>query len=97
MTISRFFASCLGAFELDEQPETVSALRVRLEPIPTTTNKAAAGADEVGMKQQGASWLVKRAVPDSFEIFLEAVNKWAGWKDRESCAVRVEIILRAKK
>lgn len=97
MTISRFFASCLGAFELDEQPETVSALRVRLEPIPTTTNKAATGADEVGMKQQGASWLVKRAVPDSFEIFLEAVNKWAGWKDRESCAVRVEIILRAKK
>lgn len=95
MTISSFFASCLGAFELVDQPETISALRVRLDHNTTTTTTGPV-ANELETRQE-VGWLVKRAVPDSFDIFLEAVNKWAGWKDRDTCRVRVDIILRAKK
>lgn len=93
MTISRLFASCLGAFELVDRPELVSALRVRLDHNTTTSGLV---VNEVGTRQE-VGWLVKRAVPDSFDIFLEAVNKWAGWKDRDTCDVRVDIILRARK
>lgn len=93
MTLSRFFDSCLGAFELADQPQQVSALRIRLDHNTTTTTGSVANA--VGTRQE-VGWLVKRNVPDSFDIFLEAVNKWAGWQDRDTCDVRVDIMLRTR-
>lgn len=92
MTLSRFFLSCLGAFELADQPEQILALRVRLDHNTTATGSV---ANAMGTRQE-VGWLVKRNVPDSFDIFLEAVNKWAGWQDRDTCDVRVDIILRAR-
>lgn len=92
MTISRLFDSCLGAFELADQPEQILALRVRLDHNTTTTGSV---ANAVGTRRE-VGWLVKRNVPDSFDIFLEAVNKWAGWQDRDTCDVRVDIMLRAR-
>ncbi len=82
MNMSSFFHSVLGAFELDDRPEKVSALRVNLDRIPNDESSK-------------ATWLIKRSVPDSFEIFLEAVNRWPGWKEKESCSVVVEIVLRS--
>lgn len=95
MTLARFFQSCLGAFELADQPEQVLALRVRLDHNATTTTGAVANVNAVGTRQE-VGWLVKRNVPDSFDILLEAVNKWAGWQDRDICDVRVDIMLRAR-
>lgn len=92
MTLSRFFDSCLGAFELADQPQQVSALRIRLDHNTSTTGSV---ANAVGTRQE-VGWLVKRNVPDSFDIFLEVVNKWAGWQDRDTCDVRVDIMLRER-
>lgn len=96
MTISRFFDSCLGAFELADHPEKISALRVRLDHnTNTTTTTTGSVANAAGTRKEVA-WLVKRNVPDSFDIFLGAVNKWAGWQDKDTCDVRVDIMLRAR-
>lgn len=40
------------------------------------------------------TWLVKRAVPDSFEIFLDVVDGLPVWEEGGKCGVRVDIILR---
>lgn len=92
MNLALFFECCLGAFELADQPQKVLALRVRLDHNTTTTGPV---AKAVGTRQE-VGWLIKRNVPDSFDIFLEAVNKWAGWQDRDICDVRVDIMLRAR-
>lgn len=82
MTISSFFESALGAFEIEDQIEKVAALRVTFEG-----------------KSDGrcnAPWtqLVKRGIPDSFEIFLDIVNGLPNLDGGGSSQVKVEIMMK---
>lgn len=76
MTISSFFESALGAFEIEDQIEKVAALRVSFEGKSEWTQ------------------LVKRGVPDSFEIFLDIVNGLPELDGGGSSQVKVEIMMK---
>lgn len=82
MTISSFFESALGAFEIGDQIEKVAALRVTFE-----------GKSD---GRWNAQWtqLVKRGIPDSFEIFLDIVNDLPNLDGGGSCQVKVEIMMK---
>lgn len=62
MTISSFFESALGAFDIQDQFEKVAALRDTFE------NKS----DGRRISQQAQ--LFKRGISDSFKILLDIVN-----------------------
>lgn len=79
MTISSFFQSVLCAFE--KPAEKVAALRITFERVPD-------GPAEM------KTWLVKKNIPDSYDIFLDVVNELPGWSETAKCSVRVDIILR---
>lgn len=79
MTISSFFDSVLCAFE--KPAEKVAALRITFERVPD-------GPAEM------KTWLVKKNIPDSYDIFLDVVNELPGWSETAKCSVRVDIILR---
>lgn len=76
MTISSFFESALGAFEIEDQIEKVAALRVTFEG------------------KSGWTQLVKRGVPDSFEIFLDIVNGLPELDGGGSSQVKIEIMMK---
>lgn len=82
MTISSFFESALGAFEIEDQIEKVAALRVTFE-----------GKSD---GRWNAQWtqLVKRGIPDSFEIFLDIVNGLPNLDGGGSSQVKVEIMMK---
>lgn len=82
MTISSFFESALGAFEIGDQIEKVAALRVTFE-----------GKSD---GRWNAQWtqLVKRGIPDSFEIFLDIVNGLPNLDCGGSSQVKVEIMMK---
>lgn len=79
MTLSSFFDSVLRAFE--KPAEKVAALRITFERVPD-------GPAEM------KTWLVKKNIPDSYDIFLDVVNELPGWSETAKCSVRVDIILR---
>lgn len=82
MTISSFFESALGAFEIEDQVDKVAALRVTFE-----------GKSD---GRWNAQWtqLVKRGIPDSFEIFLDIVNGLPNLDGGGSSQVKVEIMMK---
>lgn len=82
MTISSFFESALGAFDIDDQVEEVAALRVTF------------GGKSDGRRNPQWTQLVKRGIPDSFEIFLDIVNGLPDLEGGESSQVKVEIIMK---
>lgn len=82
MTISSFFESALGAFEIQDQIEKVAALRVTFE-----------GRSD-GRRNSQWTQLVKRGIPDSFEIFLDIVNGLPDLEGGGSCQVKVEIMMK---
>lgn len=79
MTIYSFFDNVLCAFE--KPAEKVAALRITFESVPD-------GPAEM------KTWLVKKNVPDSYDIFLDVLNELPGWSETAKCSVRVDIILR---
>lgn len=82
MTISSFFESALGAFEIQNQIEKVAALRVTF--------------DDKSAERRNPQWtqLVKRGIPDSFEIFLDIVNALPDLEGGGSSQVKVEIMMK---
>ncbi|MCJ1348145.1 hypothetical protein MMC31_006376 [Peltigera leucophlebia] len=82
MTISSFFESALGAFDIRDQIKKVAALRVTFE-----------GKSD-GRRNSQWTQLVKRGIPDSFEIFLDIVNGLPDLKGGESSQVKVEIMMK---
>lgn len=82
MTISSFFESALGAFEIEDQIDKVAALRITFE-----------GKSD---GRWNAQWtqLVKRGIPDSFEIFLDIVNGLPNLDGGGSSQVKVEIMMK---
>lgn len=76
MTISSFFESALGAFEIEDQVDKVAALRVTFEGHAQWTQ------------------LIKRGIPDSFEIFLDIVNGLPNLEGGGSSQVKVEIMMK---
>lgn len=83
MTISSFFESALGAFEIADQIENVAALRVTFK-----------GKSDGRCNAQWTQ-LVKRGIPDSFEIFLDIVNGLPYLNGGGSSQVKVEIMMKA--
>ncbi|MCJ1468990.1 hypothetical protein MMC07_007621 [Pseudocyphellaria aurata] len=79
MTMSTFFGAAIEAFDLHDQAEKVRALRI-------TFNYVSEG-------DQKNTWLVKKTIPDSFEIFLDVVDRLPVWDEGGTCGVRVDIIL----
>lgn len=79
MTMSTFFGAAIEAFDLHNQTEKVRALRI-------TFNYVSEG-------DQKNTWLVKKTIPDSFEIFLDVVDRLPVWDEGGTCGVRVDIIL----
>lgn len=82
MTISSFFESALGAFEIQDHIEKVAALRVTF--------------DDKSAERRNPQWtqLVKRGIPDSFEIFLDIVNALPDLEGGGSSQVKVEIMMK---
>lgn len=80
MTISSFFESALEAFDIQDKIEKVAALRVTFE------------VKSDGRRNSKWTQLVKRGIPDSFEIFLDMVNGLPDLKGGESSQVKVEIM-----
>lgn len=80
MNMSSFFGAAIEAFELQDQTEEIRALRVMFDPF--------SGGD------QKDTWLVKKTIPDSFEIFLDVVDQLPVWDEGGTCRVRVDIIMR---
>lgn len=81
MTMSTFFGAAIEAFDLHDQAEKVRALRI-------TFNYVSEG-------DQKNTWLVKQTIPDSFEIFLDVVDRLPVWDEGGTCGVRVDIIMRS--
>ena len=80
MNISSFFGAAIEAFELHDQTEEIQALRITF--------------DHVSEGDQKNTWLVKKTIPDSFEIFLDVVDQLPVWDEGGTCRVRVDIIMR---
>lgn len=81
MTMSTFFGAAVEAFDLHDQREKVRALRI-------TFNYVSEG-------DQKNTWLVKQTIPDSFEIFLDVVDRLPVWDEGGTCGVRVDVLLRS--
>ena len=83
MTMSSFFESALGAFEIQDQVEKVAALRVTFER----------GSD--GRTESHWTQLVKQGIPDSFEIFLDIINGLPDMAGVGRSQVKVEIMMKS--
>lgn len=77
MTMSSFFYTVLGAFEV--QSDKVAALRIKFERVP-------------GSPAEIGSWLIKRNVPDSYDMFLDVIDELSGWSGTTKCTIRVDIM-----
>lgn len=81
MTMSTFFGAAIEAFDLHDQAERIRALRITL--------------NYVSEGDQKNTWLVKQTIPDTFEIFLDVVDRLPVWDEGGTCGVRVDIVMRS--
>lgn len=81
MTMSTFFGAATEAFDLHDQTEKIRALRITFSYVSEGDQKN--------------TWLVKQTIPDSFEIFLDVVDRLPVWGEGGTCGVRVDIIMRS--
>ena len=82
MTMSALFASAIRAFDLEDQAKKVRALRATFADVPK--------------EYPTESLLVKRGLPDTFQIFLEFVERSRVWDDggKGTCTVKVEVLMK---
>lgn len=80
MNMSTFFEGAIEAFDLHDQTEKIRALRIAFSYVSEGDQKN--------------TWLVKQSIPDSFEIFLDVVDRLPVWGEGGTCEVRVDIIMR---
>lgn len=78
--MSTFFGGAIEAFDLHDQTEMIRALRITFSYVSEGDQKN--------------TWLVKQSIPDSFEIFLDVVDRLPVWGEGGTCGVRVDIIMR---
>ena len=79
-TMDKFFDSILNAFDLQGNEKNLDAARVTFDWMPKN--------------DKHRSWLVKRNVPDSFEMFLECVSAANVLVNEKIGIVSVEILLK---
>lgn len=80
ITMDKFFESILNAFDLQGNEKNLDAARVTFDWMPRN--------------DKNRSWLVKRNVPDSFEMFLECVSAANVLVNEKIGIVSVEILLK---
>lgn len=83
ITMDKFFESVLTAFDLQANEKKLEAARVTFEWKPEG--------------DRNRSWLVKRNVSDSFEMFLECVSTAKESVDDSKWIVGVEILMKSGK
>lgn len=77
-TMDGFFASISKAFDIQKHEHNLKAARVTFDWMPKN--------------DKNRSWLVKKNVDDSFEMFLECVSASSVWADGGKAIVHVEIL-----
>lgn len=77
-TMDNFFTSISKAFDIQKHEHNLKTVRVTF--------------DWMSKNDKNRSWLVKKNVDDSFEIFLECVSTANIWADGGTAIVHVEIL-----
>lgn len=78
--MSALFASAIKAFDLESEAHKVQTLRATFP--------------DVKEGHPAPNLLIKKGMPDTFQIFLEVVDGLSGWEEGGNCAIRVDILMK---